>query len=66
LAENAATQMQSVQQAEIKRMQSLRNSNPNIREEEIDYLLSVTESMQDYIDGAQLKLDAIRIGVVVN
>ena len=66
LVEKAGSSMQQNQQSELRRLQALQANNPNIRQEEVDYLVEMTEAMQQYIEGAQLKLDALRVAIVVN
>jgi ATP-dependent helicase HepA len=62
--EQSSGLMQTEQVAELQRLKGLAEVNPNIRVEEIDYLKKSSESMQRYLQGAQLKLDAIRVGLV--
>ena len=59
----ALQKMQAMQSSECERLIALSKVNPNIRKEEIDYLKSATTQMQDFIQQAQLKFDAIRIAV---
>ena len=59
----ALQKMQAMQSSECERLIALSKVNPNIRKEEIDYLKSATTQMQDSIQQAQLKFDAIRIAV---
>ena len=66
LVEKAREELQGAQQAEIRRLQALQAANPNIRQEEINYLVDVTSDMQQHIDSAQLKLDALRVALIVN
>jgi len=62
--DTAVTQMHAVQQAEQQRLQALARVNPNIRQDEIDYLLNETSELQHYLNTAKIKLEAIRIAVV--
>ncbi len=55
--------MQAIQSSELERLVALSKVNPNIRKEEIDYLKSTTIQIQEYMQQAQLKLDAIRVAV---
>lgn len=66
LVKKAGEELQATQQSEIRRLQALQAANPNIRQEEIDYLIEITEAMGLYIEGSQFKLDALRIAIVVN
>ncbi|MGA9572834.1 MAG: RNA polymerase-associated protein RapA, partial [Lysobacterales bacterium] len=56
--------MQSVQQAELRRLRALAEVNPNIRQEEIDYLLEETAKLEHYLATAHLKLEAVRVAVI--
>jgi len=60
----ANTQMQSLQQSELHRLQALAKVNPNIRQEEIDHLLSETDELQHYLATTHLKLEALRVAVI--
>ncbi|QMU61046.1 MAG: RNA polymerase-associated protein RapA [Gammaproteobacteria bacterium] len=59
-----ATDTMKVQQAaELERLISLSKVNPNIRQEEIEYLESITVQVEEYMQHAQLRLDAIRVAI---
>ena len=59
-----ATEVMKIKQAaELQRLVSLSKVNPNIRQEEIDYLESTTAQIEEFMQHAQLKLDAIRVAV---
>ena len=60
----AKTQMQNLQQSELHRLQALAEVNPNIRQEEIDHLMSETEELQHYLATTHLKLEALRVAVI--
>lgn len=45
---------------EIKRLSRLKNVNPSIRTDEIDYLKDMTLLAHEHIQNAQLRLDAVR------
>ncbi|WP_101759983.1 RNA polymerase-associated protein RapA [Oceanicoccus sp. KOV_DT_Chl] len=62
---SAAEAMQSEQTAELQRLTALAKVNPNIRQQELDYLKAVNVKAQRYLQGAQLKLDAVRIALVI-
>ncbi|MAI41611.1 MAG: RNA polymerase-associated protein RapA [Gammaproteobacteria bacterium] len=51
--------------AEIIRLDSLMKVNPNVREEELEYLHKTKISVLDAIKNATMRLDAIRLIVVV-
>ena len=59
----ATQDMQHKQNSELQRLTSLANVNPNIRQEEIDYLAATATKIEEYMQNAQLKLDAIRVAV---
>ena len=60
----ANERMQELQESELQRLQALAKVNPNIRQDEIDYLLAQTGELHHYLDLAHIKLDAIRLAVV--
>ncbi|MFC1777456.1 RNA polymerase-associated protein RapA [Pseudomonadota bacterium] len=64
IVDHANEQMQNLQQSELKRLQALAEVNPNIRQEEIDYLLAETIELQHYLDSSHIKLEALRVAVV--
>ena len=49
---------------DIKRLKALAEVNSNIRPEEIQQLEKNTQNLLSYLEGAQLKLDAIRVLLV--
>jgi len=66
IIETASSEMQSLQQSELRRMQALAEVNPNIRQEEIEHLMAETDELQDYLDTASIKLEALRVAVVTD
>ena len=66
IIETANTQMQTLQQSELKRLRALAEVNPNIRQEEIDHLLAEADELQQYLDSAHIKLEAVRVAVVTD
>ncbi|ARN76405.1 RNA polymerase-binding ATPase [Oceanicoccus sagamiensis] len=66
LIEEAAGKMQTEQVAELGRLKALAAVNPNIRQEEVEYLKQSAVSLQRYLQGAQLKLDAVRVALVTD
>ena len=66
IIEAATAQMQSLQQSELKRLRALAEVNPNIRQEEIDYLVTETEQLQTYLQASHIKLEALRVAVVTD
>ncbi len=63
IIEQASDAMKIKQAAELERLISLSKVNPNIRREEIEYLESSTVQLEEFMQHAQLKLDAIRVAV---
>ena len=61
----AVERMHQSQNAELRRLQGLARVNPNIRKEEIEHLAKSIETLEHYLRKAQLRLEAIRIMVVV-
>ncbi len=61
----AAGAMQAEQVVELQRLEALAKVNPNIRQEEIEYLKSAGVESQRYLQTAQLKLDAVRVALVI-
>ncbi len=66
IIDTANQQMQTLQQSELKRLRALAEVNPNIRQEEIDHLLSEADDLQHYLDSTHIKLEALRIAVVTD
>ncbi len=61
---NAAMEhMLRYQDSEIERLQALARVNPNIREDEIEYLKTSRELLKQYLSTAAMKLDAIRVAL---
>ncbi|NOR19342.1 MAG: RNA polymerase-associated protein RapA [Xanthomonadales bacterium] len=61
----ATTKMKELQSSELQRLQALAEVNPNIRQEEIDYLKAEASDIQHHLDSTHIKLDALRLAVVV-
>jgi ATP-dependent helicase HepA len=66
IIEAATTKMKDLQESELQRLKALAEVNPNIRQEEIDYLRDETSDMQHYLDSTHIKLDALRVAVVTD
>jgi len=49
---------------EIERLQALQKVNPNVRDEEIDFFQQQWQALNDILDSADLRLDALRVIVV--
>ena len=60
----ARTKMTTQLVAELERLEALKAVNPNIRDEEIDYLRGLMRELSGYMDVCALKLDAIRVVLV--
>ena len=58
--DQAKQTMQTTLQQEIQRLVILKTVNPNIREDEIEYLQNQLAHFEEILDNTQLKLDAIR------
>jgi ATP-dependent helicase HepA len=64
LVATANEQMQAMQQSELQRLQALAEVNPNIRQEEIDYLVAETTELEQFLASTNIKLEALRVAVV--
>ena len=60
----ALDKMQEEQDAVLQRLQALSQVNANIRSEEIAYAKQAQQELEKHLQGAQLRLDAIRIALV--
>jgi len=60
ILDDAKQEMQQTLQAERDRLQALQAVNPNIREDEIQFLRDQQATFEKTLDQTQLKLDAIR------
>ena len=64
LIDNAVRDAAQRHALEIDRLRALAQVNPNIRAEEITHLQAHAKSVCSHLRGAQLRLDAIRVGIV--
>ena len=48
---------------EYQRLSALKKINPNVRQEELDFILNQQTELGHYIDHAQLKFEAVRLVV---
>ncbi|WP_199611098.1 RNA polymerase-associated protein RapA [Flocculibacter collagenilyticus] len=64
IQQDAKSAMNNSLEQEIARLNALKQVNPNIRDEEIDFIANQQSQLLSAIDSAQLKLDAIRLIVV--
>lgn len=65
LVDAAQSQATAELGAEIQRLEALAKVNPNIRAEEVAYTRDTLEAVQDYLSGAELKMDALRVVVAI-
>ncbi|WP_018692776.1 RNA polymerase-associated protein RapA [Algicola sagamiensis] len=64
IQEKAKGKVHQALDAELERLQALKQMNPNVRDDEIWFLNKQKTSMDEFIMKTQLKLDAIRLIVV--
>ncbi|MDF0533051.1 RNA polymerase-associated protein RapA [Shewanella yunxiaonensis] len=64
LIQQARQQMESSLLSELERLEALQTVNPNIREDELEYLREQIRELNGYLDNCQLQLDAIRLVLV--
>ena len=57
----ARQRIRQVFQPEIERLQALSKVNPNVRDEEIRYFEQQSKTLNDALDSARLRLDAVRV-----
>ncbi|PCH61932.1 MAG: RNA polymerase-associated protein RapA [Gammaproteobacteria bacterium] len=50
--------------SELQRLQALAKVNPNIRQQEIDYMVESQQLLAGYLQTAQLTMDAVRVAIV--
>lgn len=63
IVKQASENMRVKQMAELERLVSLAKVNPSIRQEEIDYLEATATRVDEFMQHAQLKLDAVRVAI---
>ena len=61
---NAHEKTRQLLAKEIQRLQSLQQVNPNVRDEEIQFFQDQWQALNDILDTASLRLDALRVIVV--
>ena len=66
IVKQAISLMQQSLQPEYDRLQALAEVNSNIRLEEINYIKECQELLADYLHSAQLRLDAVRVAMVIS
>ena len=66
IIEAAQTRMRSELDTELARLEALARLNPAVREEELDAMRRERSALDKAIDGARLRLDAVRVIVTVD
>ncbi len=66
IQQQALNNMQTKLDAEHTRLTALAKINPSVRQEEIDFILLQKAELENYINKAQLKFEAIRLVVVTH
>ena len=61
LIESGLVHMSSTMDLEIERLEQLMKVNENVRPEELDYLKLRKELLNDAIQGAGMRMDAVRV-----
>ena len=61
LQAEAMTTMQHSLGEELARLTALKQVNPNIREDELNFVKTQQQELSNYIDKAEIRLDAIRL-----
>jgi len=61
---NAHDKTRQLLAKEIERLQALQRVNPNVRDEEIQFFKDQWQALNDILDNAALRLDALRVIVV--
>ena len=65
IIEQIVSEMKYSQQNELSRLLSLKDKNPNIREEELTFIKKQTKLLEKYLSDTDLQLEAIRVIVAV-
>ncbi|MGJ8692490.1 MAG: RNA polymerase-associated protein RapA [Thalassotalea sp.] len=61
IREKAQTEMQLALNDEFKRLSALAKINPNVRQEELDFIQNQQTELSHYIKHAQIKFEAVRL-----
>jgi len=64
IVQQAVLSMKQSLQPEYERLQALAEVNSNIRVEEVNYIKESQDLLADYLQSAQLSLDAVRVAIV--
>jgi ATP-dependent helicase HepA len=65
ILDSVVEKMQQSQSDELNRMLSLQKKNPNIRDEEIEFVKVQTKVLEKYLADTQLQLEAVRVIIAV-
>ncbi len=65
LLEQARQRSRAMLEGEIERLEALRRVNPNVRQEEIDFLRSQWQEVDRLMASASLRLDAVRVVIIL-
>jgi len=65
ILDNVVDKMKASQQEELNRLLSLQKKNPNIRNDEIEFIKNQTQRLERYLKDTQLQLDSVRVIVAV-
>ncbi len=65
ILDTIVNEMHIKQDAELNRLKSLSKKNPNIRQDEIDFIQNQTSILEKYLSETQLQLDSVRVIVAV-
>lgn len=61
IIDNAIEQMVAQQRQALQRLTELAKVNPNIRQQELDWVKEETAMLAEYLSKAQLRLDSVRV-----
>ncbi len=61
---DAVSTMKQKLTAEQQRLEALAKVNPNIRQQEIDYMVESQQLLTDYLQSAKLTMDSLRVAIV--
>lgn len=66
MIEEASARLSDYYDDELSRLTALAQVNPNIRPEEVAYLETLKEASLEYLQNAQLRLDAVRVAIITD
>ena len=64
IRQRALADLTSQLDEEIRRLQSLAQVNPNVRQEEIDFMIARKNQLSASVTQSQIRLDAVRLILV--